>query len=711
MTEGEYSDGLCTQVKDVFLRLTPEPAPVTIQYPNTAGGAAQARNEQCQPLSQYGYIWSALQKVNEPDPSVFLLPLDPEGAKPSNITLYSKDSTIAQATALIDVKADVSYPHTHGQRDLTVRNSAYCDEDTDCVKGGCTSTCDIGKHQCNPVVKSVDPAQADRDDWVTVGGCYFGETAGEIAFKQGASTSIVNTFTFPAQCKDTWHDTYIVTNLADAKPQLQIAKADVQVETATVLTSNWFSSLDVVEATGDHPMLCGIAPQGGVVGTEVKVFGKNLNTGSASDKMTFTKESAVKESPALSAMQTEAKAKVPIETEQGEQQVRFVEEGRTTSNSVGFTVEDAGRAALITYKPDQTVVTPCTPEEKAKPEKGLPEDRKFCAKADEKYNGIAYVRFDKAVACTANNPTDCILILECTDKPDCFIFFNKAYNNPSDVNYVFQEGDTKIELELALADFKIGHRYRISIQPQALVTRENKKYIGCGALTETVSACYWDFTLQENITVGKVEVVSSGITYIDEYMQEVSEDEDATIDLNSLDKAGYDPHEKLRASIEDDKGNPITDEVKIMWSVENLKGLHIVEDPPDGTVITAEPKGFDKDKADQVYELGKFKVKAEVETGSQDVLPKNINNPHEVTVKNDDTLKITGYNPQGVTDVCRNSALDVSFNFPLLASPLNLKNITLWAKNQSTCFIDPALGVAYDESFFRALFRRLVVWF
>ena len=61
--------------------------------------------------------------------------------------------------------------------------------------------------------------------------------------------------------------------------------------------------------------------------------------------------------------------------------------------------------------------------------------------------------------------------------------------------------------------------------------------------------------------------------------------------------------------------------------------------------------------------------------------------------------------------MCRNSALDVSFNFPLLASPLNLKNITLWAKNQSTCFIDPALGVAYDESFFRALFRRLAVLF
>lgn len=751
----------CQTVSSVTLTISPD----TIQHPARTTARAEPMNDRCQPLPGLSFSWSAnpseVARIPSPgEKTEGTISIDSLPVPDSDPDLFA--TTAVSATEVQSQKtsnsADLTVIH-----ESVCRPSQGEVNNPVCVKNGCTgSICavvdegrDIGR--CTPFIKSlygpIPENSAGPNDWVTVSGCYLGTdligSGGSVLFSKPEGPAVPGVFDgFPPIClSKAWTSTRIVVAIpsnqeGNLHDDLAVGAASVKVripEMASNVYNNQYQAniFSLVESGSGGPKLCAIENATedsrnpcyngacGKVNEDVFLYGKDFDIddppSQGNEKAEFRGMGAqptdglavftIGGAP-VEPSDTGGISSIPTELPDDTYNVRALDgpsESRKGSNAVPFQIGDPGRAKVLLYKPnaDSPFIRPCSDTERGTAESALPSERKFCASPDAKahkpYNGGTYISFDKVVKCLGAMTT-CIAIRECTNQQEpeeeVHCFGEPLLPNAS---YSFKEGNTKIEFNNLAGDaFKIGHRYRIAVQPSSLVTEVQEKKTDCGTLARAFddTLCYWDFTLQKNLEVGSIEVTSSGIGG--------GEDDDALINLNTLDKlyrvSRYDPDEKLKATVYDTKEPrvDITDDVRITWTIPTGKGLEIVipePQPPtvvptsEGEFVTLRAKNFNPDET-RTYALGAFSVQAQAGDKKK---------TFDVTVKNDATLKISDYHPQVAENVCRNAAIDITFNKPLDTKDLD-QRIKLFVEGGGDCFIGSELEVS---GFFERFFKRL----
>lgn len=138
----------------------------------------------------------------------------------SSRTLTRVEATAPLVPASPDLTPQDVGPFTGGAQ-LQV---GYCNSDEECVKVNGINQCTGSRcinHQCTPVIKGVDPADGAPGTWVTIRGCYFGMSQGEVQFSApnvrdpGVPSRWPTTVT--PQCSVNWSDSIIVTEVPFAR--------------------------------------------------------------------------------------------------------------------------------------------------------------------------------------------------------------------------------------------------------------------------------------------------------------------------------------------------------------------------------------------------------------------------------------------------------------------------------------------------------------
>ncbi|MFA6908557.1 MAG: Ig-like domain-containing protein [Patescibacteria group bacterium] len=220
-------------------------------------------------------------------------------------------ATISSRAVQISAPAE----NATGAGRLTIRD---CETDRHCQNNcsfaGNGSECNVSTKVCTPWVESVGPTGGPKNSFMTVLGCYFGNTRGVLdlidggGLRYGADTNV---------CASGWRNTSIIAGVPDAP----IGSYDLQVITAAGERSNidrTFGITDLCQADGicvgggnagesctdgvqcsggtcggfvavpasGVPGICSIAPTAGRPGNGVRITGKSL--GATSNAVEFT---------------------------------------------------------------------------------------------------------------------------------------------------------------------------------------------------------------------------------------------------------------------------------------------------------------------------------------------------------------------------------------------------------------------------------------
>lgn len=191
----------------------------------------------------------------------------------------------ATATALSD-----TYPYYSNIIALTEGKSGqgrlnvdldYCTASTDCTKAGLcpNSVCDIARNKCTPVINSMSPDPViggPRGQTVTINGCYFGSTQGQVVFGAGNQGLFL--------CPSPWRDAQIKTTIPDS---VNLGLNSVEVITSAGLSNIVHSGQTVTfnvnnTCTGvSMPGLCSITPPSALNGERVTFNGFNFTASGA----------------------------------------------------------------------------------------------------------------------------------------------------------------------------------------------------------------------------------------------------------------------------------------------------------------------------------------------------------------------------------------------------------------------------------------------
>ncbi len=165
------------------------------------------------------------------------------------------------------------------QCSVIVANNS-CQSDADCVNnaayGGTNacpgSVCNQTTNTCSPSVRSILPASGPVGKWITLAGCYFGETRGDALFLQGDGPDRLGLFPAPEACQSgLWTDRQIIVEV----PNKRTSSTDDDVTANGALRvrrpdGSSGDSADQFTITNEPvgPNLCRISPQQGKAGVD-----------------------------------------------------------------------------------------------------------------------------------------------------------------------------------------------------------------------------------------------------------------------------------------------------------------------------------------------------------------------------------------------------------------------------------------------------------
>ena len=662
----------CYTVESVALGLEPN----TIQYSAYSDASAVARNSSCQELSGVSFAWSVNpletsdgtqlkdKAGNEIPPSeVIETPLAGSGDR---IRIQSKNSSlISEAVAPITTTSD-DINKTSGTNPLTVRNSAYCEEDDDCKKNCAVNpgdTVQCVSNQCSPYVKNVSPNSAGASEWVTVQGCYFGEEPGingKVAFIQGETTNYggLEISSDIEECsKDkTWNDTQIIVIVPSG---LVNKPAQVDVMTAAERESNKFDGFTVTNTNTNHPMLCAMDKKSGGVNDAVILYGQGFNLGEGTRFAAFknTATSVIQQSTAMPINDNNANTSVPSDAENGPHEVRYLVSDLQESNPLQFEVNDEGRAAVIKVFPE--------------PNNAVCGTDVNCDKPGD-FLATGEVTFDQEVTCT--NIEQCITVVENNQ-----VVAGLGYDLKKDQQDKITIG-FKFNTDTGSARLQVQKTYSVALTTGTIRTKNNKS-VRCGIVPEvgtTGEQCAWSFIITNQIIPKKIIITPKA-------------DEDGVIILTpNHPSQDIDAQEKFTAEVFDADDENITALVPIVWTYEGHDALKEVSSIGPDLILEA----IENPENSGIYKLGIFKITAKAGDVTSEPFP--------LKIVNDATLKIADYHPEQGESICRNASVDVLFNKPIDPKTASAMKVTLLKQGDAPCF---ALA-KFDGGFFRYFVRK-----
>lgn len=222
----------------------------------------------------------------------------------------------------------------------TVTVLAKCASDSDCVNAGqCpNSSCNRTTGRCLPVINDAYPPSGAIGTWVTVDGCYFGNTPGQI---RGARSNTI--FEIPlAMCGQYWTNNSII---AEVPADLHAAELIKVIKNPSEGGESATWSQQYTTDQTERPALCRLAPTYGRTGATVSLYGKNFGSRNVGqDKVFFVATSTPERLEAVNILEwvdtaasTVIKAVAPTASRLGNWAVRVIK-GTVQSNAVNFNI-------------------------------------------------------------------------------------------------------------------------------------------------------------------------------------------------------------------------------------------------------------------------------------------------------------------------------------------------------------------------------------
>ncbi len=236
--------------------------------------------------------------------------------------------------------------------ELTIR--PRCTSDAQCQAGGCSESVCVKNGPlagtCTPDITAVVPSDGAVGNWVTIQGCYFGNTKGTVEFAGSAGRVPAR---YPsqsiAQCapSEEWTDTEIIVEVPN--------KATPAIDDDAVTGPVYVQTADGLDAQSDgnfvvngvvRPGLCRIVPSRGQEGDTTHLYGQGFgDTRESDDAVVFqvNKQAVVyptgEACPSDGWDDSEICASVPEFSESGDV---VVQNGAEQSNPRWFTVDVPG---------------------------------------------------------------------------------------------------------------------------------------------------------------------------------------------------------------------------------------------------------------------------------------------------------------------------------------------------------------------------------
>jgi len=246
---------------------------------------------------------------------------------------------------------------------------AACNTDADCQQGSscpgsvCLKT-DPNKGRCTPVINDFNPKNGKPGTWVTIDGCYFGNTSGRVDIGGNPSTyPAIAVLPSAAWCGTTWSDSQIIAEVANDA-----------INTGPVRVTR--IGYDPVAASGSftpnalsHPGICRVSPAQGRARAIVAIRGQGF--GATPGQVVFT-DSGAAAHPTVEVVDAVTRSSCPTDgwdngqvcirvvagAASGQGSVRVVQNG-ATSNLVTFTIlgsippgsENSNNLVVTSYAP------------------------------------------------------------------------------------------------------------------------------------------------------------------------------------------------------------------------------------------------------------------------------------------------------------------------------------------------------------------------
>jgi hypothetical protein len=159
----------------------------------------------------------------------------------------------------------------------------YCESDDDC--SSCAgSTCNETTSHCTPVINNFRPSSGDHGTWVTINGCMFGSSKGNV-FWNTPRISAETEFPDAAICGDTWSSTQIIAEVpaqydsdADGTRDTDLPEDDYTVQVETFYGDTDDSARDYTLNSTIRPGICRALPDDTGELEDTIISGKALGT-------------------------------------------------------------------------------------------------------------------------------------------------------------------------------------------------------------------------------------------------------------------------------------------------------------------------------------------------------------------------------------------------------------------------------------------------
>lgn len=206
----------------------------------------------------------------------------------SQVTVYpAGDDNYNQGTAALDTTADGLTDDSTYSVDL-----GYCETDADCNQSCSGSTCDDTLNRCTPVITDFSPTSGEISTWVTINGCMFGPSKGNVQWESG---SIVADTSWPDEgiCGDTWSDTQII---AEVPATYGTAATALPNGSYTVNVENTYGLEDTTTTTYTvnsdvHAGLCRVSPDTQNIAGDITLSGQNFGDTESTGYVSFFPDS------------------------------------------------------------------------------------------------------------------------------------------------------------------------------------------------------------------------------------------------------------------------------------------------------------------------------------------------------------------------------------------------------------------------------------
>ncbi|MFH1713345.1 MAG: hypothetical protein ABH896_04135, partial [Candidatus Jacksonbacteria bacterium] len=672
----------CKGVDSVQVGLTPS----EIKYPESSQAKGTALNPQCQLVPNISYQWSDTDNDDVIEDLSTICSGNCE-----RITISSKNTDHLTAQAVITATETTTGADKFGLNTLTVHNSAYCEDVEDCEKncpgfvGKCTD-----ERRCTPYIETVDPKAAGPENWITVFGCYFGEnhqTDGQALFIQAPHPNgIKGVFShFPKQCIDTvWEDKKIVVEVPSG---LSVGGTALQVKIPD--TAKYFSNIynatyqeDVFKLNKETikaPNICALYKQGttdskGQINDPIVLYGKDFdiddppNLGNAQAQFSLDQNFAdgpYGETPALKGItghkDQDAESTVAKEIDQGKNYVRAAD-GEAASNSLPFDVDVLAGPKILKYDPKENEFKPCQD-----PSIG---DVAYCTTTPVvAENQIIEITFND-VELTAD-PCDQGLTIQFSDDSSTF----------TDVN-LQDYGCTYQNHIIAGKSLQMGRQYQVILDPEHVKDSQGFK-LDCGQAPTSSDKCQWKFVLTKEIN--NIEVLAD--KSIIDIPHGEDNGQDGKIYTQTFGNIPQDLQESfmVKAYYDIAKTEPITNFITDSWDFKLTGDADFGENFTiiDGCVPPNRNCTLER-KAGSMF-VGDVTIIVKVGSLSPASTILQVIDPA--------ALKITNHQPAVSTNVCRNGAIDVSFNKAIKADKIS-GNVKLFIDGGGECFVPSPIAVS-----------------